>query len=110
MLSEHSITQRVPPQNFDGTSRRARLSIVTPRYRLNLFNDADVLDDDEGYELADLAEAKEKAISGARGLISEHVRLGRPINLDHRMEIADDGKVLAIIPFRELVTIVDGES
>jgi len=79
-----------------------------PRYRLNLFNDADVLDD-EGYELADLAEAKEKAISGARGLISEHVRLGRPINLDHRMEIADDhGKVLAVIPFRELITIVDG--
>lgn len=79
-----------------------------PHYRLNLFNDVDVLDD-EGYELADLAEAKEKAISGARGLISEHVRLGRPINLDHRMEIADDhGKVLAVIPFRELITIVDG--
>lgn len=109
MLSEHSITQRVPPQNFDGTSRRAGFLPVTPRYRLNLFNDADVLDD-EGYDLADLAEAKEKAISGARGLISEHVRLGRPINLDHRMEIVDDGKVLAIIPFRELVTIVDGES
>ena len=31
---------------------------------------------------------------------------GRPIKLFHRVEIANaDGKVLAVIPFRELVTI-----
>jgi hypothetical protein len=40
--------------------------------------------------------------------MAEHVTTGRPINLSHRIEIADEtGKVLATIPFRELVTVTN---
>jgi class 3 adenylate cyclase len=78
-----------------------------PLFRLNLFNDMDVLDD-EGQEVPDLATAKERAITGARELMAEHIMIGRPINLSHRIEVADDGgNVLATIPFRELITVVD---
>ena len=60
-------------------------------------------------ELPDLATARAQAISGGRGVMAEHVILGRPINLAHRIEIADDhGTVLATLPFRELVNIVGG--
>lgn len=78
-----------------------------PRYYLNIYNDADVLDE-EGMEFPDLAAAKQEAIRGARGMMADHLLEGRPITLDHRIEIADaNGTVLVKIPFRELVTIVD---
>lgn len=76
-------------------------------YHLNLFNDV-VAMDKEGYDCADLAAAKARAIAAARDLMAEHVRLGRPLDLRHRIEVADaDGKVLAVLPFREIVTIRD---
>jgi hypothetical protein len=78
-----------------------------PRYFLNIYNDEDVLDED-GTDFPDLAAAKQEAIRGARGMMADHVAEGRPINLRHRIEIADaGGVVLASIPFRELITIVD---
>jgi hypothetical protein len=77
------------------------------RFFLNLFNDQDV-PDDEGADLPDLAAAKKRAIEGARALIAEHVMDGRPIDLSHRIEVADEtGRVLAAIPFREVITIND---
>ena len=76
-----------------------------PRYHLNLFNDADVMDE-EGAEFPDLAAAKAEAIRGARALMADHVVQGRAITLS--IEVADEsGKVLAVIPFRELVRIQD---
>ena len=78
-----------------------------PRYFLNVYNDANVLDE-EGMEFPDLAAAKCEAIRGAREMMADHVVEGRPIKLDHHIEIADEsGTVLAKIPFRELVTIID---
>lgn len=77
------------------------------RYFFNVYNDADVIDD-EGLELPDLAAAKAEAIRGARGMMADHVREGHPISLSHRIEVADnEGMVLASIPFRELITIKD---
>lgn len=76
-----------------------------PHYHLNLFNDVDAIDE-EGSAFADLAAAKEAAIRSIRALMSEHVMLGRPVDLSHRIEVTDaDGKVLAVVPFRELITI-----
>lgn len=63
--------------------------------------------DEDGVELADIAAEKDEAIHGARAMMAEHLAAGRPINLNHRIEVADDhGKILAVIPFRELVTII----
>lgn len=77
-----------------------------PRYYLNLFNDVDTMDE-SGEDYTDLAAAKENAIASARELMAEHLLAGLPIRLWHRIEIADEtGKVLATLPFRELVTIV----
>lgn len=78
------------------------------RFHLNLFNDLDVMDE-EGIELPDLAAARDHSIAAARALMAEHVVMGRPIKLDHRIEVADHaGRVLATIPFREVITIVPG--
>ena len=76
-----------------------------PRYYIHIHDGADMIDSD-GMELRDLAQAKHEAIRGARSMMAEHLVAGRPLQLFHRIEIADEsGKVLAVIPFRELVTI-----
>lgn len=77
------------------------------RYFFNVYNDVDVIDD-EGLELPDLSAAKDEAIRGARGMMADHILAGRPVSLSHRIEVADaDGKVMASMPFRELITIKD---
>lgn len=77
------------------------------RFHLNLFNDQDVIDE-EGFEMPDLPAVKERAIASIRALMAEHLTLRRPIVLSHRIEITNElGKILATIPFRETVTILE---
>jgi hypothetical protein len=74
-------------------------------YYIHIYDDLDMIDED-GMELRDLAAARYEAIRGARGMMADHLVAGRPLKLFHRVEIADDGgKVLMVIPFREVVTI-----
>jgi hypothetical protein len=74
------------------------------RFHFHLFNDDDVWDE-EGQELPDLAAAEAEAVRAARDVIAHHVLSGRPICLDHRMEIMDDrGTVLRIVYFSQAVT------
>ncbi|NIJ07904.1 hypothetical protein FHS31_001514 [Sphingomonas vulcanisoli] len=74
-------------------------------YHLNLYNDV-VVADEEGIELPDLPAAKACAIEAVRALIADSVVEGRLIKLDHRVEVTDDrGKVLAVIPFGEVIEI-----
>lgn len=81
-----------------------------PRYYLNLFNDVDTIDE-EGADFPDLAEARKGAVDAARALIAEHVTKGQPIDLGDRIEVADAaGEVLAVIRFREVVTITDRDA
>jgi hypothetical protein len=80
-----------------------------PRYHLNLFNSLDIYDE-EGRDFDDLAAAKVEAIRSSRDLMAEHVKAGEPLDLGHRIEVADDeGKVLVTINFRELITIKDSK-
>lgn len=77
-----------------------------PRFYFHVHNDIDAKDE-QGITLADLAAAKQAAIEGARAMMAEHVTKGRPVTLHHRIDVADEsGKVLASLPFRELITIV----
>ena len=77
-----------------------------PKYHLNLFNDIDC-PDSEGHDYRDLSAAKAAAIASARGMMAEHVIAGKAVTLHHRIEVADgSGKVLAVIPFGELLTII----
>jgi hypothetical protein len=77
------------------------------RYHINVFDDVEVIDE-EGVELPDLAAAKARGIRGGRAMMADHVKAGRPLRLFHRIEIVDEGgKVLTVIPFRELITLED---
>lgn len=68
---------------------------MMPRFYLHLFNHEDV-PDEEGIERDGLAEAKATAIVGARNLMAESVIAGQELDLNHRIDIADEhGKVLA---------------
>ena len=59
------------------------------RYFLHITNGASRLDDPEGAEFGDIAEAKAEAIQSARELISQCVLTGLPIGLHRLFEIAD---------------------
>ena len=75
-------------------------------YHINIYNDVDSIDK-EGIEFPDLAAAKDAAIEGVRAMMAEHVAAGRPVTLHHRAEIVGaSGTVLAVISFKELITIV----
>ena len=77
-----------------------------PRYFFHLYND-EVVMDDEGRELPDLAAAYANATSEARQMMTETVIHGR-INFSHWIDVADEvGAVLATVTFRDAVT-VDG--
>jgi hypothetical protein len=76
------------------------------RYHINLFNDADIMDE-EGQEFVDLPAAHTEAMRSAREVIADHVMSGRPVDLRHRVEITDDkGALLEIIRFDEAISIV----
>jgi hypothetical protein len=75
-----------------------------PHYYLHQRNDVYV-PDEEGDDFADLAEAREKALIGARSIMSEEVKHG---SLDFRgvIEIADDsGLVVEVVRYRDAVTV-----
>ena len=75
-----------------------------PRYFFHVCND-DLTIDEEGCEQPDLATAREWAIENARSLVCESVRKGH-LNLDDRIEIADDsGGRLMTVTFREAFTV-----
>jgi len=78
-----------------------------PLYLINIYNDADILDE-EGSDFPDLGAAKDVAIRGARAMMAEHIIAGRPVNMRHRIEVTEQsGRVLAVIPFGEIITIIE---
>ena len=75
-----------------------------PHYFFHVFND-DITIDEEGVELPDLAAARAQAVHAARGLICESVQKGH-LNLDHRIEIADETDARRMtVTFREAFTL-----
>lgn len=83
------------------------LSTGMPCFYLNVYNDEVVIDQD-GVELQDLATAQARATEGIRSIIAEHVTFGRPVTLSHRVEITDDNDdVLSVIRFGDVLTIID---
>lgn len=71
-----------------------------PRYYFHLRND-EIVDDEEGRELPDIAAARECAIEAARELTCASIHRGR-LNLDHYIEVVDaEGEPLFRVAFRE---------
>lgn len=77
-----------------------------PRFYLHLRFGPDFVEDDEGYDLADVEAARAEAVAGVRSIISDEVRTGR-INLAACIDIADaSGSVLTTLRFRDAVTLL----
>ena len=74
-------------------------------YRFNLREDANIVTDDEGADLPDIAAAKAYAIVAARSIIAGDVLCGT-LALSHSIEVtSEDGSHLMIVRFTDAVTI-----
>lgn len=81
-----------------------------PLYFLHIHNSTGFAEDEEGQELADLDQARAKAVEGIRSMLASEVLKGS-IDLCGRIEIADDaGNPLAVVPFREAVAVQLGRN
>jgi hypothetical protein len=76
-----------------------------PRYFFHIHNSHGAAEDDEGLEAESLSEAREKAITGIRSLLSAEAANGE-MNLKGRIEISSEaGEALLSIPFSDAITI-----
>jgi len=76
-----------------------------PLYRLNLHECGIVLHDVEGIERADLAGARDAAITGARGIMAAELGEGR-LCLSCHIEIEDAaGAIVMTVPFGDAVSV-----
>jgi hypothetical protein len=76
-----------------------------PRYFLHIRDTRGGAEDDEGVEVANLAEANESAVAGIRAMLSDEMRKGT-VNFDGRIDIANDvGKILLAVRFADAVRI-----
>jgi len=62
------------------------------------------IEDEEGQELPDDDAAREVVVRGARSLIADAVWHGR-LPLDESIEIVAHGEVVAVVAFRDAVTL-----
>jgi hypothetical protein len=78
------------------------------RFFIHLFNGSSVICDPEGEEFPDLAAAVAEAVQGARDLIADQLRQGKPVPARWEARIADEaGAILKAISFAALVTTND---
>ena len=78
------------------------------RLFIHVFNGSEIIDDPEGGEFPDLDAAVFEAAQSARDLIADQLRRGNPVPARWEVHVADeDGGVLEVIPFAELVATYD---
>ena len=78
-----------------------------PHYYLHVCCDQDARDE-EGVVRPDLDAAKTEAIMGAREIVAAQVMAGKPVDLTHRVLIADDsGAVLDAVAFQDVLIVRD---
>jgi hypothetical protein len=80
------------------------------RFYFHLHECGSVVRDEEGRELPSFEEAFKEAVLAARELMAEDIRRG-DLSLSSHIEITDSyGIGLASVPFREAVSLRDGDS
>jgi hypothetical protein len=86
-----------------GTKRSISAYASMPRYFLDIVN-GDTIEDPDGAEFGDIAEAREEAVLSARDLIGQDIKEGRPLGLTRRIDIRDDnGQVVDSVIFSEAI-------
>ena len=80
-----------------------------PRFYFDIRNGLGFIPDEEGRELADAGVAREKALEGARSLLSAEVLQGG-LDLRGSIEVMDEQRQAVLtVTFREAVRIMYGE-
>lgn len=80
-------------------------------YYLNLINGHGYTPDREGEDFPDLDAAVERAKEGIRSILSDEIRSAGLINLQGRIDIADqEGSVITTLPFRDAVELMLDDS
>jgi hypothetical protein len=75
-----------------------------PLFFFHIHDDFDFTDE-QGIDMADEAAARDAALAGARGMMSEQVKTGH-LSLHHRIEVEDeDGGAILTLPFGDAVEI-----
>lgn len=76
-----------------------------PRFYFNLYECGKPLADNEGQEVADVAQARALAVKEARALMSSEVQSGK-LCLSCRIEVEDEERVTVfIVPFKEALQV-----
>jgi len=75
-----------------------------PRYRFHIYDDIETLDE-EGREFPDFAAAHTEAIGSARHLMAADITGKGELDLGHWIELEDDDGEVAVVNFRDAVTI-----
>jgi hypothetical protein len=79
-----------------------------PRFRFHIRSKEELIEDEEGANLVDLAAAIDEAVKGARSLIGDDVLNGF-LDLDQRIEIVDEnGERVATVKFADAIEIISG--
>lgn len=87
-------------------STQGRYSRAMPRFHMHLKNAHFDHPDEEGVQLADIADARSNAIVGIRDVLSHEVREGK-MDLRGKVDIKDDeGKVLLTVAFSVAINII----
>ena len=73
-----------------------------PRFYLHICDRGSKIEDDEGYEFANVDAAREEALESARELMASDLREGKPLRLDRSFVVSDDGGMdLFTVQFRD---------
>jgi hypothetical protein len=84
-----------------GTLRVDMHSRAMPRFFFHLADGRHYLDE-EGSVHDGVESARREAVQAARGMMADDLMRGAPLELDDRIEIADeDGGLCAVVTFRE---------
>jgi hypothetical protein len=71
-----------------------------PKFYFHVNGPAGMTADEEGIELENLDQVREEALGGARDILSDLVKSGKPLD-GHTFVIADEaGETVMTIPFR----------
>jgi hypothetical protein len=82
-----------------------------PLFFFHIYEDSNVLYDEEGSDHPDLQAARDEAIEGIQQIISDAVLTGSPLRLEREMLVDDDaGHTLLRIMFREVVDFSEGRT
>ncbi len=77
-----------------------------PRYHLHVHNSFGTVVDEEGQNLASLAEAERVAVAGVRAILADEVTRKGSLDLRGHVEIAaEDGNKLSTIKFCDAVDL-----